>query len=113
MKNYILFGMLLFTGILSAQKQPVLEQYGDMVKATYMTENGQIAQQGFFKNGKLEGQWVSYDESGNKKAVAEYKDGAKIGQWLFWNDGTLNEVTYSDSRLASVKNWKQDALVRK
>jgi len=113
MKNYILMLTLVFTGIVSAQEsKPKLEQFGEMVKATYYYDNGKVQQQGYFKDGKLEGQWVAYDEVGNKKAVAEYSNGNKAGQWVFWNGVLLSEVSYSDSRVASVKNWKEDALVR-
>lgn len=112
MKNHILLLALVFSSAMYSQSVPMLEQYGNMVKATYYNEDGKIQQQGFFKDGKLEGQWVSYDQQGNKKAVAEYDAGAKTGQWVFWNDRSLTEVAYSDSRVASVKTWKEDALVK-
>ena len=113
MKKYILMFALLVTSLVSAQEsKPKLEQYGEMVKATYYYENGKVQQQGYFKDGKLEGQWVAYDETGNKKAVAEYTSGSKTGQWVFWNGVLLSEVSYNDSRVVSVKNWKEDALVR-
>ena len=65
------------------------------------------------KDGKLVGMWVSYDINGVKKAIGEYNNGQKIGKWLFWNDKTLSEVDYSESRITSVKNWKQDAIVNR
>lgn len=112
MKKYIIFAVLLFTGIASAQENnPKLEAIGELVKTTYYYENGTLQQEGFFKNGKLEGIWTSFDESGNKLSVATYSNGEKIGKWLFWNGNKLNEVEYSNSRIASIKTWKQDALV--
>lgn len=110
----MLMGLMLAAGVVSARNiEPKLEAYGNLVKATYYFENGKVSQTGFFKNGKLEGQWVSFDVNGNKKAVAEYADGKKTGQWLYWNDGALSEVTYQENTLQSVKTWKQEALVNR
>lgn len=103
---------MLLSAAASAQSiTPKLEAHGQLVKATYYNAGGLIQQQGFFKDGKPDGQWVSFDEKGNKKAMGEYANGEKTGKWVFWNDATLSEVEYSDSRVASVKNWKQEALV--
>ncbi|HEX8563698.1 MAG TPA: membrane-binding protein [Flavobacterium sp.] len=113
MKTYILMALLVFTAGVSAQEvKPKLEQFGEMVRATYYYDNGQVQQQGYFKDGKLEGQWVAYDAAGNKKAVAEYSNGNKTGQWVFWNDASLSEVNYSDSRVASVKRYTSEVLVK-
>ena len=112
MKKYIILTALLFSAIAFAQENnPKLEAVGELVKTTYYFENGKVQQEGFFKNGKLEGVWISYDTNGNKQSVATYKDGEKNGKWLFWNGTKLSEVDYSNSRIASIKTWKQDALV--
>ena len=114
MKKMLILSAVLVSGLTIAQeKKPVLEQEGSLVKATYYHENGQIQQQGFFKNGKLEGQWVSYDENGVKKSFGEYASGEKTGKWVFWNDKTLSEVDYSKSRISSIKSWKEAAIVNK
>jgi antitoxin component YwqK of YwqJK toxin-antitoxin module len=114
MKKILIMGAILITGLTFAQAaKPVLEQDGYLVKATYYYDNGQIQQQGHFKDGKLEGQWVAYDLNGNKKSIGEYKSGEKTGKWFFWNDKSLSEVDYSRSRVSEVKSWKQDALANK
>lgn len=105
---------MLVAGMVAANNiEPKLEAYGNMVKATYYYDNGQVRQTGFFKDGKLEGQWVSYDVNGTKKAVAEYAAGKKTGQWLHWNEGALAEVSYDNNKIESVKTWKQEALVQR
>jgi antitoxin component YwqK of YwqJK toxin-antitoxin module len=76
-----------------------------MVKATYFFENGTIQQEGFFKDGKLEGKWISYNQNGTKKAIAEYSEGIKTGKWFFWNENSLSEVDYTNNAIATVKNW--------
>ncbi|AOZ98875.1 MULTISPECIES: toxin-antitoxin system YwqK family antitoxin [Flavobacterium] len=112
MKKYIIIGALLITGMIFAQTpKPQLEAVGNKVKATYFHENGKVQQTGFFKNGKLEGKWTSYDQDGNKLAIAEYNNGEKVGKWFFWKDSTLSEVDYSNNQIASVKNWKKEAIV--
>jgi antitoxin component YwqK of YwqJK toxin-antitoxin module len=112
MKKYIILSAILFTGITFAQENnPELEAVGELVKTTYYFENGKVQQEGFFKNGKLDGVWTSYDANGNKLAVANYDNGEKTGKWFFWTGTNLNEVDYSNSRIASVKTWKKDALV--
>lgn len=112
MKKDIILSAILFSSVSFAQEsKPQLEAVGELVKATYYFENGKIQQEGFFKNGKLDGVWTSYDTKGNKQAVATYNDGEKTGKWFFWSDTTITEVDYSNSRIASVKKGKQDALV--
>lgn len=109
MKKYIIIGAMLVSGMISAKAiEPKLEAFGELVKVTYYYDNGKVQQTGFFKDGKLEGQWVAYDASGNKKSVGEYSNGIKTGKWVFWNDVTLSEVTYANNAVASVKNWKQE-----
>ncbi|MBG6110842.1 antitoxin component YwqK of YwqJK toxin-antitoxin module [Flavobacterium sp. CG_23.5] len=111
MKNYVILVAILFTGILFAQEsKPVLEPFGKKVKATYFYENGQMQQEGFFENGKLEGFWVSYNEDGSKKSSGFYDKGIKTGKWFFWNDNNLSEVDYSKSQIASVKTWKRESI---
>ena len=112
MKKYIILSAFLFSAVSFAQEiKPQLEAVGELVKTTYYFENGKIQQQGFFKNGKLDGVWTSYDANGNKLAVATFNNGEKTGKWFFWTGTNLTEVDYTNSRIASVKTWKQDALV--
>ena len=105
MKKYIIIGAVLITGMIFAQgSKPELEVVGNKIKATYFYENGQVQQEGFYKDGKLDGKWISYDKDGNKLAVAEYKKGEKVGKWFFWKDSVLNEVSYVNNQIASIKN---------
>ncbi|QLE01295.1 nicotinic acid mononucleotide adenyltransferase [Galbibacter sp. BG1] len=108
MKNTILIFAMLFSFVMVAQngeQKPKLEKEGDMVKATYFHENGEIAQTGYYLDGKLHGEWKAYDETGKKIALAEYKNGEKTGKWFFWDNKSLNEVNYEDSRITGVTTW--------
>lgn len=113
MKKYMILGALLFSGFIFANHPPKHEVAGNLVKSTYYHDNGTISQEGYYKNGKVHGEWVSYSDKGERTAVASYNEGVKTGKWVFWNKATLNEVNYSDSRVASVKTWKEEALVNR
>ena len=114
MKRYLIAVALVFSGMIYAQdSKPVLEPFGKKVKATYFYDNGQVQQEGYFENCKLEGYWVSYNEDGTKSASGFYKEGAKVGKWFFWKDVNLSEVDYSNNAIAMVKNWKQEAIAIK
>ncbi len=112
MKKSIIAAVLLSAGVLSAQDtEPKYELESQLVKATYYHDNGNVKQQGFYKNGKLHGKWVAYNENGTKQSMGEYQNGAKTGKWFFWNDAVLSEVDYSDSRIAEIKTWSKNAVV--
>ena len=114
MKKIMILGALLISAFTFAQaKKPILEQEGNLVKVTYYFDNGQIQQQGYFKEGKLDGSWVAFDEKGNKKSIGEYTKGEKTGKWFFWNQNSLNEVDYNNSQIAEVKKWSKDAIVQR
>lgn len=112
MKKFIIGAVLMSAMAVSAHNEPKLEAVNGMVKATYYHDNGNIAQQGFFKDGKASGQWVAYDAAGNKKSIGQYSNGEKAGKWFFWNNDSLSEVDYTNSRVAAVKNWKQDVIAK-
>ena len=114
MKKIVII-VALFIGSIafSQQKNVQLEEVNGLVKATYLFNNGNIEQQGFFKDGKLDGIWTSYDESGIKKSVAEYKEGVKVGKWFFWNGNNLSEVDFSRNTIADVKKWNKESIADK
>ncbi len=114
MRKAVILVALFFSGILFAQENsPELEVVGQRVKTTYYFENGKVQQQGFFKDGKLDGEWISYDSRGNKLSEGTYLNGSKTGKWFFWNGNSLSEVDYSNNSIALVKNWKDGAIVNR
>ena len=101
---------ILSGGALMAQEDISREfrKSGDLIEATFYHENGRIAQEGFFKDGKLHGEWIAYDQNGNKTALGKYSRGLKTGKWFFWSGDVLSEVDFEDSRIASVSTWKSE-----
>jgi antitoxin component YwqK of YwqJK toxin-antitoxin module len=114
MKKYILTCLLLLSGVVFAQSiEPKYVVEGNLVKATYYYDNGKVNPEGYYKEGKVHGKWISFSENGAKTSLGEYNKGTKTGKWFFWNKKTLSEVDYSDNRVAEVKKWSQDALVQR
>ena len=109
-KIMMLFVAVLMITTVHAQKETKKNVYikkGDLIEATLYHDNGAVSQTGFFtEDGKLTGEWISYNAQGEKTATAQYDNGAKTGKWFFWNDDTLREVDYSQSQITSVNTWK-------
>jgi len=106
---------LVYTTCSNAQlKEPKFEVLSDaMIKAVYYHPNGQIAQIGCFKHGKLQGEWVMFDEVGKKITVGEYEEGKRTGEWFYWKpDGeALREVTYCNGKLVNVVEWTNSRAI--
>ena len=112
MKKIFIIVCILSVSLIQAQdKEPTFEKAGDLVKATYYHANGQIKQQGFFKNKKLTGTWKQFDAKGNKTAIAHYEEGKKVGKWFVWTEDSLKEINYSNSTIASVKTWRENSEI--
>ncbi|WP_339609753.1 hypothetical protein [uncultured Planktosalinus sp.] len=111
MKNIILTLTLLLIGThVFAQDAPLkkLIKKGDLIEAQIFHDNGIVSQEGQYNlDGTLQGTWISYDENGNKLAVAKYNNGEKVGTWFFYDGKTLNEVKYTNNKIAQVKTWKE------
>jgi len=115
MKKILLITVMMIFGLgFSQSKSPLLEAEGQLVKATYFNENGTIQQVGYFKEGKLDGKWSSYDTNGNLKTIAQYKDGEKTGKWMYFSDNVcVSEVNFSNNQILKVRNVNQNAIADK
>lgn len=103
MKKYMIIGVVLMSSMIFAQdKTPQLEVVNQKVKATYYHENGSIQQQGFFMDGKLDGEWIAYDAAGNKTSVGSYSKGEKVGKWIFYTSNGTSQVDYTNNQVAYV-----------
>ncbi|MEX0273773.1 MAG: toxin-antitoxin system YwqK family antitoxin [Flavobacteriaceae bacterium] len=103
----ILMAMAFGLGMYAQDMEPKFEEMGDKVRATYFHDNGTISQMGYFKDGKLHGDWVMFNEQAEKIAMGTYVAGKKTGKWFFWEGDTVKEVNYEDNRVASVVNSKK------
>ncbi|AZQ59519.1 nicotinic acid mononucleotide adenyltransferase [Maribacter sp. MJ134] len=108
MKKILIIALMSFSlGAFAQDIAPKFEKEGDMVKATYFHANGAVAQQGYFLNEKLEGEWTMFNEKGDKIAMGNYVKGAKTGKWLFWEGDALREVNFDNNKIAAVTNANQ------
>jgi antitoxin component YwqK of YwqJK toxin-antitoxin module len=115
MKKILFIVMIMISGFVFAQDtNPVLETEGQLVKATYYYDNGNVQQVGYFKDGKLDGKWVSYDVNGKISAVAEYTNGVKSGKWMYYSNSVCtSEVDFSNNTIVAVKNFNKNAIAVK
>jgi antitoxin component YwqK of YwqJK toxin-antitoxin module len=115
MKKILLLAALFVSSIGFAQSlEPQLEVSGNLVKATYFHENGKVQQVGYFKDGKLEGKWNSYDVNGLLQVSATYSEGKKNGTWVYYNNTTLTkQIDYSNNLVVSVRDNDYNQIVSK
>ncbi|WP_422106222.1 toxin-antitoxin system YwqK family antitoxin [Winogradskyella sp.] len=114
MKRLMILVLMVSVSFIYAQdsNEPKLEKKGDLTYVTYYHDNGEVSQTGMFNvNGKVHGEWKSYDIKGNKVAMGNYDDGKKVGKWFFWQGDSLKEVDYIDSKIVSVNQWDNKTKV--
>ena len=44
-------------------------------------DNGQLESRGYYKNGKMEGKWITHHNRGQLKSHGNYKNGKMVGKW--------------------------------
>lgn len=77
-----------------------------LVKQVLYYPNGQIQQEGEFKDGRRHGKWISYFENGNKWSLNSYDIGNLDGEYKTWyENGELNVEGYYTNGQPS-GNWK-------
>ncbi|MAM19764.1 toxin-antitoxin system YwqK family antitoxin [Christiangramia flava] len=114
MKNILCAALFATGSVAFAQTEapkPVFEKQGELMKGTFYYDDGSIRQEGTYKNGKLHGEWISYNQNGEKTAIAQYKQGEKDGVWFFWSGDKLTQVEYNQNNIASVDSWKSDSPI--
>lgn len=115
MKRALMCMTLLFfaaTTFAQQKKEVKLNKETNLIEATYYHENGEISQKGTFDlAGKLHGEWISYNDVGDKLSKGNYEKGVKTGKWLFWEDGKIKEVEFNDNVIASVINKESKSKV--
>lgn len=113
MKKQILILVVAFIGVTAFAQQErdlKLNSKEKLIEVVYYHDNGVISQQGTYTlDGKLQGEWISFDAQGNKTALAVYDNGEKVGKWFFWSGDTLKEVDYENNSIASVVKWNKSS----
>ncbi|MCB4799826.1 toxin-antitoxin system YwqK family antitoxin [Neotamlana laminarinivorans] len=100
MKALLTFAMAMFVSLTFAQKEKklTLNEETNLIDVVYYHNNGEVSQTGSFTlDGKLEGNWISYDKEGNKLVSAYYSNGKKVGKWIHWVNGKKKFVNYNNN----------------
>ncbi|UMB59805.1 hypothetical protein MHL31_12040 [Lutibacter sp. A80] len=108
MKTILKIAVLLFCVTSFAQEQKVdyKKVTNNLVKATYyFADNSDlIEREGYFDaDGKLHGNWISYDLEGNKTSIANYTNGKKEGVWTYFKEDKVSLVTYKENKIIKVE----------
>ncbi len=76
------------------------------MKATFYYENGTVCETGFYKNGKMEGHWSSFNLRNEKVADGYFHNNKKAGTWCFYRNGELTGMAnfYDDMLVTSVSD---------
>ncbi|WAC00796.1 nicotinic acid mononucleotide adenyltransferase [Lacinutrix neustonica] len=115
MKKSILFSIAFLIAVVSyAQQERDLKLNKDtnLIEVVYYHDNGVVSQTGAYTtDGKLQGEWLSFDTEGKKQVSANYDNGKKVGKWFFWNETTLKEVDYNNNAIANISEWEVKAPV--
>ncbi|NHF60417.1 nicotinic acid mononucleotide adenyltransferase [Flavobacteriaceae bacterium TP-CH-4] len=115
MKNTVLLLVFLFAtivGYAQKEKKATLNKDTNLIEVVYYHDNGEVSQEGTFDlAGKLHGEWISYNEAGEKTSLGTYYKGQRTGKWFFWADGNMKEVEFKDNAIASVVDTKNKSGV--
>ncbi|WP_347923082.1 nicotinic acid mononucleotide adenyltransferase [Pontimicrobium sp. SW4] len=109
MKNTIFLLAFLICAVSFGQQKRDLKFNGNnnLIDVTYYHDNGVVSQTGAYTlDGKLQGEWLSFNAQGKKTVSANYDNGKKVGKWFYWNNETLKEVDYNENVIADVTIWE-------
>lgn len=72
-------------------------------------ENGRVKEMGCFHNGRRDGAWKQYSDTGALLAAAKFRDGKSQGVWEFRtsDDKPLGRLTYIDGELAQGEQFNE------
>ena len=107
MKKLILltFAFLITVVSFGQQKRDLkLNKETNLIDVVYYHDNGAVSQTGSYTaDGKLQGEWLSFNTEGKKTVSANYDNGKKVGKWFYYTNGTVKEVDYSTNVIAGLK----------
>ena len=106
MKKFILLFAFLITVVSFGQQKRDLKFNKDtnLIEVVYYHDNGVVSQTGTYTtDGKLQGEWLSFNAAGKKTVSGNYDNGKKVDKWFYYINDTIKEVDYSNNAIASLK----------
>ncbi|HYG52811.1 MAG TPA: hypothetical protein VD905_18030 [Flavobacteriales bacterium] len=93
-----------------ATHKKVVDLGKGLAKVTWYFDNGIVAEEGFYLNGKKHGTWTSYNEKGQKKVIANWLSDKKDGSlYVLHENGLVKyEVVYSDNKKINAFEWDEN-----
>lgn len=63
--------------------------------------NGQVKEEGAYRDGEKSGKWIYYWRNGNVQTVGYYTDGEPSGRWTYYdeNRNQIAQGTYRDGKM--------------
>lgn len=100
-----LFFAFCISGLFAQEKKnQKIEPIGDLFEVTIYYDDGNIMQHGFLtKDNQLHASWESYYPNGNRKCVAIYDHGDKVGTWYYWFMDKKTMVVYNKNKIVKVE----------
>ena len=107
-KLILLFSALLITVVSYAQEKQKRDlkfnKKTNLVEVVYYHSNGEVSQTCFYTlDGKLQGEWLSFNTNGEKEISGYYNNGKKVGKWFYYTEGNVKEVDYNANAIANLK----------
>jgi antitoxin component YwqK of YwqJK toxin-antitoxin module len=106
MKNILNLAFVLFVTVAFAQKERTLtlNKETNLIEVVYYHDNDVVSQTGTYTaDGKLQGEWLSFNAEGKKIVSGNYENGKKVGKWFYYTNETVKEVDYSQNAIAGLK----------
>ena len=108
MKKILIMAMVLFTSVTFAQKEQKRDlkfnKETNLIDVVYYHDNGVVSQTGSYTtDGKLQGEWLSFNAEGKKTISGNYDNGKKVGKWFYYTNEIVKEVDYNANVIASLK----------
>lgn len=106
MKKLVALFVFLITVVSFAQQKRDLKLNKDtnLIEVVYYHDNGAVSQTGTYAvDGKLQGEWLSFNTAGKKTSSGNYDNGKKVGKWFYYTNETIKEVDYSNNAIAGLK----------
>jgi antitoxin component YwqK of YwqJK toxin-antitoxin module len=76
----------------------------NLIEVVYYHDNDVVSQTGTYTaDGKLQGEWLSFNAEGKKIVSGNYENGKKVGKWFYYTNETVKEVDYSQNAIAGLK----------
>jgi antitoxin component YwqK of YwqJK toxin-antitoxin module len=84
-------------------------------KCVTLFNDGKTGIEGFYKNGKKDGEWIWYYANGIKKRSTFFRDGIKFGKSIFWYKTGIkkSEITYENDKNIKQLLWDEKGRLTK